>query len=172
MVSMFMQSRPLVYFLFGEEFIYFLGHNFSCLICFFIHTFYAFLRNSKVSCAIFLFAVNAWVKTWFSFLLVLAYKPLNTCYNWWVGICRDLTDCRTGSAFLIIYNIFSYRCKSFLNIPICLGEVAEWSKAVDSKSIVRLHVPGVRIPPSPPSIFTLWLSAIKWICSTGVGSSS
>ena len=47
-------------------------------------------------------------------------------------------------------NIFSYRCKPFLNVPICLGEVAEWSKAVDSKSIVRLRVPGVRIPPSPP----------------------
>ena len=49
-------------------------------------------------------------------------------------------------------NIFSYRCKPFLNVPICLGEVAEWSKAVDSKSIVRLRVPGVRIPPSPPHI--------------------
>ncbi len=50
---------------------------------------------------------------------------------------------------------FFHRCKPFLSIPICLGEVAEWSKAVDSKSIVRLRVPGVRIPPSPPSIVTL-----------------
>ena len=30
--------------------------------------------------------------------------------------------------------------------------MAEWSKAVDSKSIVRLRVPGVRIPLSPPHI--------------------
>ena len=29
------------------------------------------------------------------------------------------------------------------------GEVAEWSKAVDSKSSVPVRVPGVRIPPSP-----------------------
>ena len=28
------------------------------------------------------------------------------------------------------------------------GEVAEWSKAIDSKSIVPFRVPGVRIPPS------------------------
>ena len=107
------------------------------------------------------------VKTWFSFFLVLAYKPLNTCYNWWTGICRDLTDCRTGPAFFGHCNIFSHRCKPFLSIPISFGEVAEWSKAVDSKSIVRLRVPGVRIPPSPPSIVTLWSSSLKWICSTG-----
>ena len=31
-----------------------------------------------------------------------------------------------------------------------LGEVSEWFKVIDSKSIVRLCVPGVRIPPSPP----------------------
>ena len=30
-----------------------------------------------------------------------------------------------------------------------MGEVAEWSKAVDSKSSVPVRVPGVRIPPSP-----------------------
>ena len=33
-----------------------------------------------------------------------------------------------------------------------LGEVSEWFKVIDSKSIVRLCVPGVRIPPSPPHI--------------------
>ena len=60
---------------------------------------------------------------------------------------------RTGSAFLGLCNIFSHRCKPFLSIRICLGEVAEWSKAVDSKSIVRLRVPGVRIPPSPPILY-------------------
>ena len=32
-----------------------------------------------------------------------------------------------------------------------LGEVSEWFKVIDSKSIVRPCVPGVRIPPSPPS---------------------
>ena len=30
------------------------------------------------------------------------------------------------------------------------GEMAEWSNAVDSKSIVRVSVPGVQIPLSPP----------------------
>jgi hypothetical protein len=30
------------------------------------------------------------------------------------------------------------------------GEVAEWSNAADSKSVVRFTVPWVRIPPSPP----------------------
>src|SRR5258708_5043861 len=30
------------------------------------------------------------------------------------------------------------------------GEVAEWSIAADSKSVVRFSGPGVRIPPSPP----------------------
>ena len=37
-------------------------------------------------------------------------------------------------------------------VPPYQGEMAEWSKAVDSKSIVRSHVPGVRIPLSPPLI--------------------
>ena len=37
------------------------------------------------------------------------------------------------------------------------GEMAEWSKAVDSKSIVRSCVPGVRIPLSPPFLFILRL---------------
>jgi len=55
-----MKSKPRVYFLFGEYFIFFLGHNFFLFDLFFIHTFYAFFRNSKVSCAIFLFAVNVW----------------------------------------------------------------------------------------------------------------
>ena len=85
-------------------------------------------------------------------------------------ICRDLTDCRARSAFFGLCNIFSHRCKPFLSIPICLGEVAEWSKAVDSKSIVRLSVPGVRIPPSPPSIVTLRSSALKWIYTIYNGS--
>ena len=35
--------------------------------------------------------------------------------------------------------------------------MAEWSKAVDSKSIVRSCVPGVRIPLSPPFLFNLRL---------------
>ena len=35
--------------------------------------------------------------------------------------------------------------------------MAEWSKAVDSKSIVRSRVPGVRIPLSPPFVFILRL---------------
>ena len=68
--------------------------------------------------------------------------------------------------------IFSHRCKPLLSFSIWLGEVAEWSKAVDSKSIVRLCVPGVRIPPSPPSIVTLWLSSLKCIYSRGKGLSA
>ena len=32
------------------------------------------------------------------------------------------------------------------------GEVPEWSKGIDSKSIGRLAAPWVRIPPSPPAI--------------------
>ena len=40
-----------------------------------------------------------------------------------------------------------YRCT--------FGEVAEWSKAHDSKSCVLAIVPWVRIPPSPPSHFAL-----------------
>jgi hypothetical protein len=40
------------------------------------------------------------------------------------------------------------------------GEVAEWSIAADSKSVVPLAVPGVRIPPSPPLLlFTEAISA-------------
>ena len=35
--------------------------------------------------------------------------------------------------------------------PVC-GEVAEWSIAPHSKCGVRVTVPGVRIPPSPPFI--------------------
>ena len=31
-----------------------------------------------------------------------------------------------------------------------IGEVAEWTNAADSKSVVALVLPGVRIPPSPP----------------------
>ena len=34
------------------------------------------------------------------------------------------------------------------------GEVAEWLNVPDSKSGVRSHVPRVRIPPSPPGIFS------------------
>ena len=66
-----------------------------------------------------------------------------------MGICRDPSDWITGPVFLSLH-YFLDSCKPFLSVSICLGEVAEWSKAVDSKSIVRLRVPGVRIPPSPP----------------------
>ena len=31
------------------------------------------------------------------------------------------------------------------------GEVAEWLKAADSKSVVGVTPPGVQIPPSPPN---------------------
>ncbi len=31
------------------------------------------------------------------------------------------------------------------------GEVAEWLKAAVLKTVERLRVPGVRIPPSPPA---------------------
>lgn len=30
-----------------------------------------------------------------------------------------------------------------------IGEVAEWTNVADSKSVVALVLPGVRIPPSP-----------------------
>ena len=37
------------------------------------------------------------------------------------------------------------------------GGVAEWSKAIDSKSIGRLAVPWVQIPPSPPlNVLKCW----------------
>ena len=42
--------------------------------------------------------------------------------------------------------------RSIESSPTYPGEMAEWSKAVDSKSIVRSRVPGVRIPLSPPDI--------------------
>src|SRR4051812_26504486 len=35
------------------------------------------------------------------------------------------------------------------------GEMAEWSIAADSKSVVRFTVPGVRIPLSPPLRFPI-----------------
>ena len=35
-----------------------------------------------------------------------------------------------------------------------VGEMAEWSNAVDSKSIVLVRVPGVRISLSPPMFST------------------
>ncbi len=34
------------------------------------------------------------------------------------------------------------------------GEVAEWLKAAASKAVVRVSVPRVRIPPSPPFLNT------------------
>ena len=42
-----------------------------------------------------------------------------------------------------------------------LGEVSEWFKVIDSKTIVRLYVPGVRIPPSPPRILKLLYKIIS-----------
>ena len=43
------------------------------------------------------------------------------------------------------------RCRSHaLASKLRGGEVAEWSNALDSKSSVRVIVPWVRIPPSPP----------------------
>ncbi len=34
--------------------------------------------------------------------------------------------------------------------PSIQGEVPEWSNGTDSKSVVGVTLPGVRIPPSPP----------------------
>lgn len=34
--------------------------------------------------------------------------------------------------------------------PSHYGEVPEWSNGTDSKSVVGVTLPGVRIPPSPP----------------------
>ena len=60
-----------------------------------------------------------------------------------------------------------------------MGEMAEWLKAVDSKSIVRFRVPGVRIPLSPPSCLgikeernvfgevTEWLKVRDWNSRVG-----
>ena len=42
-------------------------------------------------------------------------------------------------------------CVIKLGVPTCPGEVAEWSKAGASKASVRETVPGVQIPPSPPT---------------------
>ncbi len=50
-----------------------------------------------------------------------------------------LIEKRLGKVNESVYNTFS------------CGEVAEWSKAIDSKSIGRLAVPWVQIPPSPPN---------------------
>ena len=44
--------------------------------------------------------------------------------------------------------------------------MAEWSKAVDSKSIVRSRVPGVRIPLSPPPSVSLHSVKIHYNLST------
>ena len=50
--------------------------------------------------------------------------------------------------------------------PTSYGEVAEWSNAADSKSVVRLRVPGVRIPPSPPSrSSTASCNILKVLCN-------
>lgn len=42
------------------------------------------------------------------------------------------------------------RSLPYLLFPVESGEVAEWLKALDSKSSIRESVSGVRIPPSPP----------------------
>jgi len=46
-------------FLIRKPIFYFRGYRFQLCFYFLLH-FYAFFRNSKVSCAIFLFAVDAW----------------------------------------------------------------------------------------------------------------
>ena len=77
------------------------------------------------------------------------------------------------SIFWPLQYFFPHRCKQFLSIPIRFGEVAEWSKAVDSKSIVRSRVPGVRIPPSPPFIclFLYLISNLIFAISPILGDS-
>ena len=67
----------------------------------------------------------------------------------------------------VFYSFFSYAgatgfILTTLENPVSLfgscGGVAEWSKAIDSKSIGRLAVPWVQIPPSPPKleVFPVW----------------
>ena len=46
------------------------------------------------------------------------------------------------------------------------GEMAEWSNAVDSKSIVRVSVPGVQIPLSPPVYLKGRLDIASFFVST------
>jgi hypothetical protein len=41
------------------------------------------------------------------------------------------------------------------------GRVAEWLKALDSKSSVRVTVPGVRIPPLPPLALDVLFSSLS-----------
>jgi hypothetical protein len=41
---------------------------------------------------------------------------------------------------------------------VVFGEVAEWLKAAVLKTVERLRVPGVRIPPSPPLVSVAILS--------------
>ena len=48
------------------------------------------------------------------------------------------------------------------------GEMAEWSNAVDSKSIVRVSVPGVQIPLSPPVYLKGRLDIASFFVSCGI----
>ena len=43
----------------------------------------------------------------------------------------------------------------------------EWPNGLDSKSSVRVTVPWVRIPPSPPTIFAMPLLDPRWLRATG-----
>jgi hypothetical protein len=54
------------------------------------------------------------------------------------------------------------------------GELAEWLKAIDSKSIVGVSLPGVRIPRSPLTdsddifgVVTEWPMVLAWKASVG-----
>ena len=79
--------------------------------------------------------------------ITVSLKPASIYERKFAEVARIASPDQHFLAFAIF---FPHRCKQFLSIPIRFGEVAEWSKAVDSKSIVRSRVPGVRIPPSPP----------------------
>ena len=130
--------------------------RFPVLFFCFNYVFYPFFRNSKVSCAIFLFAVNVWGENLIQFfpgVSITGSQQLLQFMN--VNLQRPYGLQVRTSIFWPQQYFFPHRCKPFLSIPIRFGEVAEWSKAVDSKSIVRLRVPGVRIPPSPPSSVNL-----------------
>jgi hypothetical protein len=49
-----------------------------------------------------------------------------------------------------VFNVCGERLGRWIVSGIIAGEVAEWLKAMVSKTIVRETVPGVQIPPSPP----------------------
>ena len=47
-----------------------------------------------------------------------------------------------------------------------IGEVAEWSNAADSKSVIGLALSGVRIPPSPPKLEEIMF--LKTVVCSGI----